>query len=254
MAIATNDWENYCKSEQERIINEEKAAIEAEELALASEIERIKAEKAEAHFQSLKSKLLEAEKALLLPIPTYPVPPPEKPSIDTLFRKITNEHMMVRLSARKEDTDKTESVTGITIPTNLQLKKVGNLPPPPDLSKSKPLERSYKRKQIMDQGQTSDQAIPEFIPEYEYIPIERKLNRQEVAEYVQKSLEHYVSCYKKWSSNLMEYEQEQWSKRLLNLQKCKKDRDEWLEKDSRIPKSADKKPPKENEKERKKKK
>lgn len=221
-------WDTYCKEKEEKRKLAEKERNASELAQKQLEIEKKIFEEKEAKTLIIKNRLLEAEKALLSPMPPYPVPPPIKPTIEKIFSKVTNEHLKPVETLVKKDLEDLENSEVAIIPTEFNTKKSGDLVEPPDLAKSKPLdiERYFKKKKSSaEQIVKKKETLPEFVYEFESLPVDMKLNRQEASTIVEKSISIYAESMKKWIQGMMEYEQDQWNQRLSNLQKCREARD-----------------------------
>ncbi|KAJ3254991.1 hypothetical protein HK103_006693 [Boothiomyces macroporosus] len=233
--IPADKWEEYCKIEEEKILQkriQEENNRERERIRL---LEQQKEKEAHAYTASLKAKQAEAEKQLLLPLPPYPIPPPEFPTMETLFRKPIQQAISSRQSSAASVHSKTKSVPnleGIVLqvpqPTNL-----GDLLPPPDVRFLKPLEKYRKSKMIKKEPDFSNTnvIIPEPIEpvkqiEYEYLPLDQPLSRQEASQIIANSVSTAVEEWKRWIMGLMEYENRMWNERFQAIQKIKELREE----------------------------
>ncbi|KAI8901167.1 hypothetical protein BC833DRAFT_578694 [Globomyces pollinis-pini] len=87
MGVPAEKWKDHCRIEEELAVQRKRSQEQLQEVQRLKEIERAENEAAAAHTALLKAKYLEAERAILLPLPPYPIPPPAFPTMSTIFRK-----------------------------------------------------------------------------------------------------------------------------------------------------------------------
>jgi hypothetical protein len=111
--------------------------------------------------------------------------------------------------------------------TSIKKKIVRDLLPPPDMSKSKPLERKKKLTTAEPAPVTYEPISTPVITTVEYIdiPLETPLTRQEAADIVSASTISAVEEYKQWVLQVVQWEENQCESRLSLLQKARNDRD-----------------------------
>ena len=111
--------------------------------------------------------------------------------------------------------------------TSIKKKIVRDLLPPPDMSKSKPLERKKKLTTAEPVPVTYEPISTPVITTVEYIdiPLETPLTRQEAADIVSASTISAVEEYKQWVLQVVQWEENQCESRLSLLQKVRNDRD-----------------------------
>lgn len=252
-AIPADKWREYLQNEEEKSAKAAKDFEEQIEQQKLKELEQTEIEADEQHTLLLKNKVLEAERAMLLPIPPYPVPHPPQPTLETIFRKPLNQ---VEISRQPCQEVKKEEAKETPVTPQVQAYKqqiTGDLLPPPDMRFSKPLDlNEIKKPKFEEPVQVNEIAPPKV--EYEYIPVDQPINRQDTVDIITKSVTTATEDWKKWIFGLLEYEQQQWNLRSVALQKAKDAREEhrlaMIDKQAqkRQIKSAGKKKPEKKEK------
>ena len=218
------------------------------------------------------------------PLPPYPIPPPQMPTIEKIFRKEIVTTVQAPVSPPSHPTlaantdiaaiteippsssastnskggkDKTSKKSdGLPLSeTNQHLevsseeaktapkKKTRDLPPPPDISNLKPLEKV----QLSAPEPSPLPVTPVIAPiittvEYIDIPLEQPLSRAEAVEVVSTSVSSAMEEYKQWVLQKLQWEEGQWAERTAALQKARSDRDAdiALQKAKEKPKQAEK--------------
>ncbi|KAJ3270086.1 hypothetical protein HDV01_000580 [Terramyces sp. JEL0728] len=235
MGIPAEKWEDYCKAEEEKIRIKRIQEETQREKEKIRQLELQKEKEAHEYTASLKAQQAEAERQLLLPLPPYPVSPPAFPTKQTLFRKPIQPKTPSRQSSAASipsNTKSSQNLADLTIQAPLPA-NLGDLLPPPDVRCLKPLEKLRKLKLMKKEAELTNTSIvvseaiePVKEVEYEYIPLEQTLSREEASQIIANSAATAIDERKRWVLGLLEYENKMWNERFQTIQKIKELREE----------------------------
>jgi hypothetical protein len=159
-----------------------------------------------------------------LPLLPYPVPPPPLPTMDTIFREqifIAPVPMSDKKIKAPKEKKALERQTSKVVCLSLKGEEKQDLLPPPIVKDMKPLTKHV----LVEQQHLVERSKPVINIEYQNIPLEKVLTREDLTDVVKVSVQTAVEEYKKWVFKMVEYEEEQWALRSAALQKAKSERD-----------------------------